>query len=232
VGYVTVLLVILAVIVVCWAVAAVASLWLLARRNRVAPRARTGAPLHWLAAPSRAATAHRRLRRAVAGSRAALAAIPEDAPVRGDVASCMALLERQAVDLDHRLVVAAQCPAATRWKLVNELEPQVRDVERIGAQLAEVAVMATPRPVGAGPGMEALASRLQALADARAELDAMEQGWPAPPPAPRTQAAPPADADVGAAVGAPALPPGGTAVPAPRPHAQQPVAPRRPQPDA
>ncbi|HVM64922.1 MAG TPA: hypothetical protein VMU14_08685 [Acidimicrobiales bacterium] len=213
----TVLLTILAVIVVTWAVAALGSVWLLARRNRVAPRARTGAPLHWLAAPSRAASAHRRLRRSLVGARAAVAAIPPDAPVRGDVASCLALLERQAVDLDHRLVVAAQCPAGTRWKLVNGLEPHVREVERIGSQLAQVAVVASPRPAGAAPGMEALATRLQALEDARAELDAMER-----------EPTLPAGADEAAP---PALGPGGMPLPATRATPRERVVQRRPHTD-
>ena len=219
-GAVTVLLIVIAVIVVCWAIAMVASLWLLARRNRVAPDARTGAPLHWLAAPSRAATAHRRLRRAVSGARAALGGMPEDAAVRGDVAASIALLERQAVDVDHRLVIAARCPAATRWKLVNDLEPQVREVERIGSQLAEVALMASPKPPGAGEGLAALAARLHALADARAELDGMDGADVHLEPTP-------------AAGEPPALPPAGVQVPGPEARAQvrQPVVRRGRQPD-
>src|SRR5579864_5739225 len=171
---------VIAVIVVCWVVAMVASVWLLARRNRVTPAARTGAPLHWLAAPSRAATAHRRLRRAVSGARAALGGMPDDAPVRGDVAASVALLERQAVDLDHRLVVAANCPPATRWRLVNDLEPQVREVERIGSELAEVALVASPQPTSARDGLDVLTARLRALADARAELEDMGGAAPGP----------------------------------------------------
>jgi len=202
---VTVLLIVIAVIVVCWLVATLTSLWLLARHNRVVPGAKTGAPLHWLAAPSRAASAHRRLRRAVDGARAALGGMPPDVTVRGDVAACVSLLERQAVDLDHRLVVAARCPAATRWRLVNDLEPQVREVERIGSRLAEVAVMASPRPTGAGVELEALDHRLQVLADARAELDAMEDG-------PRL----PDDAE-----DQHALPPGGTEIPMLRGRAEE-----------
>ncbi|HLK45618.1 MAG TPA: hypothetical protein VKT18_06495, partial [Acidimicrobiales bacterium] len=129
----TVLFIIIAVIVAVWAVATLVSVWLLARHNRVVPRARTGAPLHWLAAPSRAASAHRRLRRAVAGARAGLDGMPLDAAVRNDVAACVSLLERQVVDIDHRLVVAARCPPATRWRLVTDLEPHVREAERIGS---------------------------------------------------------------------------------------------------
>lgn len=224
-GTVTVLLVVIAVIVVCWVVAMLASLWLLARRNRVAADARTGAPLHWLAAPSRAAVAHRRLRRAVSGARAALGGVPEDAAVRGDVVASVALLERQAVDLDHRLVVAARCPAATRWRLVNDLEPQVREVERIGSQLAEVALIAAPRPPGAGEGLDALTARLRALADARAELDEMDEAAVGQPPA-------------ATAAATPALPPAGVQVPGPeaqagagQAHERQPVARRGRQPD-
>jgi hypothetical protein len=207
--------------VACWFLAMAASVWLLARHNRVVPGAKTGAPLHWLAAPSRAASAHRRLRRAVDGARAALGGMPADIPVRGDVASCVAVLERQAVDLDHRLVVAARCPAATRWRLVNDLDPQVREVERIGARLAEVAVMVSPKPVGAGEELEILNQRLQVLSDARAELDAMEEEPRLPPEPP---------------VGAPQLPSGEAVLPQmpvpPRAQAQQPVAPRRGQREA
>jgi len=227
VGSVTVLLVVIAVILVCWLLMAAASVWALSRRNRVVPGARTGAPLHWVGAPSRAASAHRRLRRAVGGARAALGGMPADAAVRGDVASCVSLLERQAIDVDHRLVVAARCPAATRWRLVNDLEPQVREVERIGSQLAEVAVMASPRPASAGDELNALNTRLRVLADARAELDAMEDG-------PRSAAAPAPPASAAPAAPPGALPPGEAAIPWPQPRseAQDPVGRRTARPGA
>jgi hypothetical protein len=170
---VTTVLEILAVIFAIWVLAVLASLWWLARRNRVARDARTGAPLHWLAAPSRAAAAHRRLRRAVAGAHAGLGAVPLDGHAHAELAVCVSTLERQAVDLDHRLVVAAQCPAATRWKLVRDLEPQIRDVERIGGRLAAIAVLAPSQPA---PTTDALDARLAALAEARAELDALDAG--------------------------------------------------------
>jgi hypothetical protein len=171
---VTTVVEVLAVIFAVWVAIFAAVLWWLARRNRVAPAAHTGAPLHWLAAPSRAATAHRRLRRAVAAARAGLGAAPTDGPAQAELARCVATLERQAVDLDHRVVVAARCPPATRWKLVGELEPQIRDVERLGGQLAAIAVLAPTRPVPSAEGLEALDDRLAALAAARAELDAIE----------------------------------------------------------
>jgi hypothetical protein len=173
---VTTVLEILAALFAVWVVMMAAAMWWLARRNRVIPGARTGAPLHWLAAPSRAAGAHRRLRRAVAAARAGLAGVGPDSPAHAELAGCVLTLERQAVDLDHRLVVAARCPAATRWALVGELEPQIRDVERIGGRLAAIAVLAPAQVPPSGAGMDALDARLAALAAARAELDALDSG--------------------------------------------------------
>ncbi len=181
---------VIGVILAVWAVLAVVALLWLARRNRVGPGARTGAPLHWLVAPSRAAGAHRRLRRAVATARAALDGTAPGVPAHAELAVCVAALERQAVDLDHRLVVAARCPPSTRWTLVGELNPQVSDVERIAGHLAALAVLSPTEPESEG-GIEALNARLTALTAARAELDALEapalvaDGPAAAPDAPR-----------------------------------------------
>ena len=188
-GEVTTVLEILAALFAVWIVVMAAAVWWLARRNRVAPDARTGAPLHWLAAPSRAAGAHRRLRRAVAAARAGLDGVGTDSPAHAELVGCVLTLERQAVDLDHRLVVAARCPAATRWSLVGELEPQIRDVERIGGRLAAIAVLAPAQVPPSAAGMDALDARLAALAAARAELDALDGGAPTAGAATTTAAA-------------------------------------------
>jgi len=200
----TVVLAVVAAVVAIWIVMSVVALWWVARRNRVAAGARTGAPLHWIAAPSRAAGAHRRLRRAVAAARAGLDAGPADGTAHADLATCVDALERQAVDLDRRLVVAARCPPATRWKLVGDLEPQIKEVERLGGRLAEIAVVSPGPGAGPGEGMAALDVRLAALAEARHELDALDVGaagastpaaapaapGPTPPPDPRALPSP------------------------------------------
>jgi len=178
----TVVLAIVGALVAIWIVTCVLALWWIARRNRVVAGARTGAPLHWIAAPSRAAGAHRRLRRAVSAARAGLDAGPGDGTAHAELAACVASLERQAVDLDHRLVIAGRCPPATRWKLVGDLDPQIMEVERLGSRLAEIAVLAPGPTKDPGDGMEALDGRLAALAAARQELDALDAGVPAPPP--------------------------------------------------
>jgi hypothetical protein len=211
----TVVLEVVGVLIAFWLVLSLAVFWWLARRNRVGRGARTGAPMHWLVAPSRAANAHRRLRRAVATARAALDGSGPDAPARAELASCVAALERQAVDLDHRLVVAATCPPATRWTLVGALNPQVAEVERIAGRLAAVAVLAPTEPRTEG-GLDALDARLAALSAARAELDALDAvpagpgcadpGAGTPPSVDATAARPPA-----AGATDPALPPGAAA---------------------
>jgi len=207
----TVVLEVAGVIIAFWLVLSLVVFWWLARRNRVGRGARTGAPMHWLVAPSRAANAHRRLRRAVATARAALDGTGPDAPARSELAACVAALERQAIDLDHRLVVAAACPPATRWTLVSALNPQVADVERIAGRLAAAAVLAPTDPRTEG-GLDALDARLSALSDARAELDALD----AAPVVPGCvdPAAPPATADAGAARASAAGPAGGPPGPA------------------
>jgi hypothetical protein len=213
----TVVLEVVGVVIAFWLVLSLLVFWWLARRNRVGRGARTGAPLHWLVAPSRAANAHRRLRRAVATARAALDGTGPDAPAYAELAACVRALERQAVDLDHRLVVAATCPPATRWNLVGSLNPQVAEVERIASRLAAVAVLAPTEPQTGG-GMDALDARLAALSAARAELDALDAapgalGCPDPgavaPPATATAAIPaPPPSSAGPAAAGPALPPG------------------------
>jgi hypothetical protein len=220
VGTVTVVLEVMGVVLAVWLVLSLVAFWWLARRNRVGRGARTGAPLHWLVAPSRAANAHRRLRRAVATARAALAGTAPDAPAHAELAACVASLERQAIDLDHRLVVAATCPPATRWTLIGGLNPQVAEVEQIAARLAALAVLAPTEPQTEG-GMDALDARLAALSDARAELDALDaaaaapsapsesagRGQPSPSPSP-SAALPPA--------AAPSMPVVGRSTPAER----------------
>jgi hypothetical protein len=217
----TVVLEVIGVIIAFWVVLSLVVFWWLARRNRVGRGARTGAPMHWLVAPSRAANAHRRLRRAVATARAALDGTGPEAPARSELAACVAALERQAIDLDHRLVVAATCPPTTRWTLVSALNPQVADVERIAARLAAVAVLSPTDPRTEG-GLDALDARLAALSAARAELDALDAapavpgcGNPGDPAAPlptvdaaaaRPSATGPAGGSPAAA--GPALPPG------------------------
>ena len=170
----TVVLAVAAALVAMWIVMCVVALWWVARHNRVAAGARTGAPMHWIAAPSRAASGHRRLRRAVVAARAGLGAGPADGTAHAELAICVDALERQAVDLDRRLVVAARCPPATRWKLVGDLEPQIKEVERLGGRLAEIAVVAPGPTAGPGDGLAALDGRLAALAEARHELDALD----------------------------------------------------------
>ena len=199
-----------------WLVLSLVAFWWLARRNRVGRGARTGAPLHWLVAPSRAANAHRRLRRAVATARAALDGTAPDAPAHAELAACVASLERQAIDLDHRLVVAATCPPATRWTLVSGLNPQVAEVEQIAARLAALAVLAPTEPQTEG-GIDALDARLTALSDARAELDALD-GAPAAPTSPAAPAAPaePAPSPALPPAAAPSMPVVGRGTPAER----------------
>jgi len=214
----TVVLAVVAAVVAIWIVMCVVALWWVARHNRVAAGAHTGAPLHWIAAPSRAAGAHRRLRRAVVAARAGLDAGPSDGTAHAELATCVDALERQAVDLDRRLVVAARCPPATRWKLVGDLDPQIKEVERLGGRLAEIAVVAAGPIAGAGEGMAALDVRLAALAEARHELDVLDAGGSTTSgtPAPGSTGGPTASSVAApAATGGPSEPADTRALPSP-----------------
>jgi hypothetical protein len=159
-------------------------LWRLGRRNRLHPSTPTPAPVAWLLSPARPARLHRRLRAAVLTAHFR-------APGRGRrkvptsaVDELVAELLREAVAVDHQLVVAARAPLRVRTRLLGVAEPQVAKLEQLAARLAVlVSATATPGGAPAAAAIGALEERLDALEAARqeiADLEAMLQVAPRP----------------------------------------------------
>ena len=168
--------------VVSWVGSAVAVAAWLRRRNRVSPNARSRAPLTWLVSPSRAALAHRRLRRAVVAVRAATA--PRDRRTNrdgGELAACVAELQRHAAAVDDHLVLAARCSPAVRRNLVRGLGREVGDVERLAARVTTAALgQSLGSAARRDDAVRHIAERLDALEAAHADLAALEATWASP----------------------------------------------------
>ncbi|HYI63030.1 MAG TPA: hypothetical protein VEW93_14650 [Acidimicrobiales bacterium] len=145
----------------------------LERRNRVSPDVPSPAPSSWGAGhPSAPARLHRRLRSAVAASRAACATAPS-AP---RLAELTAELEAEAVALDGQIVVVAHLPARSRRVPLAGLAARVRQVEQVASQVSLLAVRAQAPMVAAGQAsaLDELARQLDLLEQARTEVADIE----------------------------------------------------------
>jgi len=187
---VTALAEILGAVVVAWVATTVAGVMWLRRRNRVNPQVRSRAPLAWMASPGRAAVAHRRLRRAVQGARAARSAAL-DGSTDGELTSCVVDLARQAAAIDDHLVLAARCSPVVRRNLVRGLESQVREIEAVSARITTLVVGGRrPAAEGGADAVRRISERLDALDAAHAELAALEANYASPSWDPRGAAGP------------------------------------------
>lgn len=131
----------------------VAVRWRLRRRNRVHPKVASPAPLSWLVSPAAPARLHRRLQATV---RVASVHRPRRAP--DDVAL-------HAIELDRRIVLASRRPHGERGPALRALRAEVDELDRLA--------LAVNRPfdtLAVGDPKE----RLTALAEAHAELDALD----------------------------------------------------------
>ena len=133
--------------------------------NELIPGVASRAPAAWAGAHSAEAKLHRRLRSAVRAARASTGAGLGDA---------CAVVEREALTIDERLIAAATLASPHRERVIATLGPAVDGLE------AAVASMATLPPTSDGQSAldEAVAqvqARLAALAEARAELDRLDR---------------------------------------------------------
>jgi hypothetical protein len=135
----------------------VAAWWLvrsrLRRRNRIHPKVSSPAPLRWLVSPAAPARLHRRLQTTVR-----VASIHAPRKPLSDVAL-------QAIELDRRVVLAARQPHGARSATMRRLVTEADELDRLA--------LAVNRPfdsIAVGDP----ADRLQALAEARAEIDAID----------------------------------------------------------
>ena len=174
-------------------------LYSLRRRNRVAAKVKTPAPVTWLVSPRSPARMHRRLRNALASARIAYSpAVGEAHPQLPDLALT---LEREAVITDQLLVAASTSPRSHRRQSLRPLQMQVTEIERLAHQIAHTARRAGPAAIPqAADGLRDVADQLEALRAAQREVDEIErltQGHPTyeqpgrpvpamPPPAPRS----------------------------------------------
>lgn len=170
-------------ILVLWMASAAAAVLWLRRQNRVSPKVRTRAPLIWLMSPGRAATLHRRLRRALAGARGAIEA--ESGLGRGTMGpdalrACIGDLERHAIVVDDHLVLAAGCSPVVRRNLLRGLAGEVQDIERLAGRIAR-SILAPSEAAGRpGEAARRISDRLDALDAAHAELATLEATWAIP----------------------------------------------------
>ncbi|MEM8619003.1 MAG: hypothetical protein AAGF73_04725 [Actinomycetota bacterium] len=148
--------------------------------NEIVPGIPSAAPDSWAGSHSPEAKLHRRLRDAVA----ALRANPHVA--KQGLADTTAALEREALAIDERLIAAAALPERTRADAVAAFEPLVTGLEDAMTDLVTSVQVAKSQELVERAVSDA-DLRLQALAEARAEverIDHRQQGTlDDPPPA-------------------------------------------------
>ena len=144
--------------------------WSLRRRNRVAPKVRTPAPLIWRCSPVAPARLHRRLRRAV---RAADGAATRDRTgALGDLAADLA---REAVVLDAELVRVWSLPRAGRRTYLRELASRTGTVESSAVRLSALAPLPLQVRASSHSDLDQLTERIDLLAAARADVEQLDR---------------------------------------------------------
>lgn len=139
-----------------------------AEQNQVVPGRASPAPASWAGAHSREATLHRRLGDAVRGAHA------NPRFVELGLAPQMTAIETEALAIDERLVAAAALPAAHREAAIDPLEQHVVDLEATIAELV-TSISVTDSKVQLEAAVSAADVKLQALAEARAEVEQIDR---------------------------------------------------------
>ncbi len=132
------------------------------KRNQVVPGIESKAPANWSGAHELEAVLHRRIRDAVAG----LNTIAGDDP---SMASTIASVERDALNLDNQLVAAALLAPRFKHKALEELADAVAQLEEITATAVGRSARSSSRSVK--DQLDDLAIRLESMQLARAEVD-------------------------------------------------------------
>jgi hypothetical protein len=137
-------------------------------QNQVVPGRPSPAPASWAGAHSREATLHRRLGDAVRGAHA------NPRFVELGLAVQMRAIDAEAMAIDERLVAAAALPGAHRDAAIDPLEANVAQLE------ATIADMVTGISVADSKqqleqAVSAADLKLQALAEARAEVEMIDR---------------------------------------------------------
>jgi hypothetical protein len=136
--------------------------------NEVVPGVKSAAPASWAGAHSSEAKLHRRLGESVRAAR------NNPRLVELGLSAQTKQIESEALAIDERLVAAAHLPASHRSDAVAALEPHVVALEEA------VATLITGTTVGQSKALlESVVSeadiKLQALAQARAEVEQLDQ---------------------------------------------------------
>lgn len=141
----------------------------LSRRNRIAPRIRTGAPMSWLWSGRLAARMHRRLRAVVRTAQACCPRVSRKSP-RSTVHELVDDLVELAATADRRIVAAASLPRFRRALALAEIAVEIREIEALGARVRHYGELGAPAPVTVASVRE----RLDALEAARREIDGID----------------------------------------------------------
>ena len=148
-----------------------------AKQNEVVPGRKSPAPASWAGAHSPEAKLHRRLGDAVR------AANGNPRLVELGLAIQTKQIEAEAMAIDERLVAAAALPTRHRAGAVAEFEPQVTALEDAVATLIASTTINDSMQL-----LEQAVSdadiKLQALAEARAEIEAVDRSASGTPPPP------------------------------------------------
>ncbi len=131
-------------------------------RNQVVPGMLSSAPTNWHGSHEPEAKLHRRVRDAAAGLRATAASDPT-------MTETVQSIDREAVRLDEQIVAAARMPERHKQEALQNLEEAVIQFEDMTAGLITRTSGVGPKDVKAE--LDALAERLDLVAEARAELD-------------------------------------------------------------
>lgn len=135
-------------------------------RNQVVPDMLSSAPSNWHGSHEPEAKLHRRVRDAAAGLRATAASDPT-------MTETMQSIDREAVRLDQQIVAASRMPERHKEEALTTLEDAVLQFEDMTTSLIT-------RSSGVGgenvkSELDALAERLDLVAEARAELDEQDE---------------------------------------------------------
>jgi len=153
-----------------------------AASNQIVPGTPGRAPVEWAGAHTPEALLHRRLVVAAAAARAQTGA--------GDVQQAV---ERGALEIDDRLIAAAALPAANRAAAIAAIEPSVLALENAVSGVKGSPLDAAPATPALDSAVTEVQNRLDAVAEARAEVDQLDNTSPmtSPPPAPPQTSPPP-----------------------------------------
>jgi len=137
-------------------------------QNQVVPGRSSPAPASWAGAHSREARLHRRLGDAVRGAHA------NPRFVELGLAAQMRAIDAEAMAIDERLVAAAALPAAHRDGAIDPLEANVVQLEAaIADMVTSISVADSKQQLE--EAVSAADLRLQALAEARAEVERIDR---------------------------------------------------------